>query len=191
MRQRLGRDRRSDSAVGGATPDADADPVEVAREIALRRLDQRPQTRAELAATLQARGVPDAAATQVLDRFEEVGLVDDAGFAADWARSRHGARHLSRRAVAQELRAKGISDELIEQATVGIDRDAEVEAAFEVARAKRRALVGVTYPVAYRRLAGALARKGYDTSVVAQVTKQALVGWGGDDTDPDDGLYDA
>ena len=184
-RRRLGRDRRSDPSDAGTGPEPDADPVEVAREIALRRLDQRPQTRAELASALRTRGVPDDAAVQVLDRFEEVGLVDDAKFAAGWAQSRHGARHLSRRAVALELRAKGVSAELIDQATATIDQDAELDAARQVASAKRPSLAGLAYPVAYRRLAGALARKGYGASVVAQVVRETLRGDGDDDFDGD------
>jgi regulatory protein len=79
------------------------------------------------------------------------------------------------------LRAKGVDEDLIEQATAGIDRDAEIDAAREVARGKRRSLAGLAYPVAYRRLAGALARKGYGGSVVAQVTRETLAG--GEDGD--------
>ena len=167
-----------------APPQADADPREVAREIALRRLDRRAYTRAELRTAMLARGTPEAVADEVLDRFEQVGLVDDAAFADAWTASRAGARHLSRRAVVQELRRKGVGVDLIAEATAGIDAESELAAAFAVAQAKRRSLAGLAYPVAYRRLAGALARKGYGPDIVSQVVRQSLADWGeqaGDD----------
>ena len=46
-----------------------------------------------------ARDVPAAVAERVLDRFTEVGLIDDAAFAATWVRSRHATRGLSRSAL--------------------------------------------------------------------------------------------
>jgi len=159
---------------------ADTDPVEVAREIALRRLDQRAHTRAELRAVLLARGTPEAVAEAVLGRLAGVGLVDDAAFAASWAQSRHGVRHLSRRAVAGELRAKGVDRGLIEDATNAIDDDSELAAARALAETRRRALTGLPSAVAYRRLAGTLGRKGYGPGVVGRVVRESLAEWGAD-----------
>ena len=184
-RRRLGREPTGEPE--SASPPADADPREVAREIALRRLEQRAHTRAELRTAMLARGTPEAVADELLDRFEQVGLVDDAAFAQAWTASRAGVRHFSRRAVVQELRRKGVDDDLIADATVGIDREAELIGATQVAAAKRKTLVGLAYPVAYRRLAGALARKGYGPDVVPEVVRQALAGWAEPDGDGDTG----
>ncbi|MBD4631847.1 recombination regulator RecX, partial [Xanthomonas citri pv. citri] len=73
---------------------------EEAREICLKRLDRRANTRGELADVLDSKGVPEPVREAVLDRLTEVGLIDDADFANRWAASRHGMRGLSRRAVA-------------------------------------------------------------------------------------------
>ncbi len=43
----------------------------------------------------------------ILDRFEEVGLVDDAQYAEMIVRTRHAERGLSRRAISTELRRRG------------------------------------------------------------------------------------
>ena len=62
----------------------DADPESVARTILLDQLTGRARSRKELADKLAAKDVPDEVATRLLDRFEEVGLVDDAAFARSW-----------------------------------------------------------------------------------------------------------
>ncbi|MDP9435116.1 MAG: recombination regulator RecX, partial [Actinomycetota bacterium] len=70
----------------------DDDPEEVARQVCLEQLSFAPRTCAELAASLSARGVPAGVADRVLGRFGDVGLVDDAAFAAAWVSSRHTGR---------------------------------------------------------------------------------------------------
>jgi len=68
-----------------------------------------PRTRAQLYSALSRRGVPDETAEAVLGRFAEVGLIDDAMFAASWVESRHHGRGLSARALAAELRQRGVA----------------------------------------------------------------------------------
>ena len=92
----------------GDLDDSPADPEQVARTILLRRLEAAPRTRAELATTLRERNVPDEVALRVLDRFEEVGLIDDRVFARMWVESRQRGRNLSGRALRSELRRKGV-----------------------------------------------------------------------------------
>ena len=69
--------------------DVEPDPESVARTIALRRLEAAPQTRAQLDEAMRRRGVHDEIRERVLDRFGEVGLIDDAMFAQAWVDSRH------------------------------------------------------------------------------------------------------
>src|SRR3954464_5459336 len=83
-----------------------ADPESVARKILLDQLTGRARSRSDLAAKLAQRDVPADVATRLLDRFEEVGLVDDAAFAREWVAQRQEGRGLARRALAQELRRK-------------------------------------------------------------------------------------
>jgi regulatory protein len=74
--------------------DAPGDPESVARAICLQQLTQRARSRAELATVLRRRGVPDDAARTVLDRFVEVGLIDDESLAQNLALAQHTARRL-------------------------------------------------------------------------------------------------
>src|SRR5438270_355994 len=99
------------------------DPVAEAREICLRLLTARPRTRAELHQALLRRGVAADIADQVLGRFDEIGLVDDAAFAEQWVRSRHRYQGMSRRALAVELRRKGVADPLAAEAIAAVDSE--------------------------------------------------------------------
>ena len=154
--------------------DPPADPEQVARTILLRRLEAAPRTRAELATTLRERNVPDEVALRVLDRFEEVGLIDDRVFARMWVESRQRGRSLSGRALRSELRRKGVADELIVEALDLVSPEDELAAARTVAASKARSVRGLPRATQVRRLSGALARKGYGPGLCAQVVREAL-----------------
>jgi regulatory protein len=153
----------------------DADPESVARKILLDQLTGRARTRSELATKLAQREVPADVATRLLDRFEEVGLVDDAAFAREWVEQRQSGRGLARRALAQELRRKGIDDEIVRETLDEVDPDDEVEAARMLVRAKLRSVRSLDHDKAVRRLVGMLARKGHSSSVAFRVVKEELV----------------
>ena len=158
----------------------EADPESVGRKILLDQLTGRARTRSELAVKLAGKDVPDDVATRLLDRFEEVGLVDDEAFAREWVEQRQTGRGLARRALAMELRRKGIDDETAREVLEEIDPDDEVEAARTVVRAKLRSVGSLDREKALRRLVGVLARKGHSSSVAFRVVKEELaaVGFG-------------
>ena len=155
----------------------------VAREICLRLLTDRARTRQELATALRRKGVPDEATDTVLERFDEVGLIDDAAFAGQWVRSRHARRGLARRAIAVELRRKGVSTEDAEEALAEVDPESEERRARELVDRKLRSLTVTTAEQrasAARRLVGMLARKGYGAGVAYRVVREALAEQGAD-----------
>jgi regulatory protein len=152
----------------------EADPESVARKILLDQLTGRARSRADLEKKLAQRKVPAEIATRLLDRFEEVGLVDDAAFAREWVSQRQEGRGLARRALAQELRRKGIDDEVAREALGAVDLDDEVEAARLLVRRKLRSVRGLETDKAVRRLVGMLARKGHASSVAYRVVREEL-----------------
>lgn len=157
-----------------ATDDsAEADPVAVAREIALRQLTVRARSRAELARALARKQVPEATAKTVLDRLAEVGLVDDEVFARDWLAA-GDRRQRSRRALLAELAEKGVDRDVAEAAASELDSERDYAVARAYAERKARGLGRVEAAARYRRLAGALARRGFPAPVVAQVTREVL-----------------
>jgi regulatory protein len=150
------------------------DPESVGRKILLDQLTGRARSRADLAKKLAQRGVPDDVATRLLNRFEEVGLVDDAAFAREWVAQRQEGRGLARRALAQELRRKGIEDDVAREALGDVAEDDEVEAARMLVRRKVRSVRGLESDKAIRRLVGMLARKGHSSSVAYRVVREEL-----------------
>lgn len=150
------------------------DPVERARAICLRLLTGTPRTRKQLADALHKRQVPDEAAEEVLSRLEEVGLIDDGAFADAWVESRHHGRGLARRALARELRTKGVDPTLIDAAVSQLDSEREEATARELVARKLRSTRGLDRDKRIRRLAGMLARKGYSEGLALRVVRQAL-----------------
>jgi regulatory protein len=104
--------------------------------------------------------------------MQEVGLVDDASFAADWVASRQQRRHLSRRALRRELQAKGVERSDIDSALHDVDLDSELTTARELVERKQATMSGLARDVQYRRLAGILARRGFDTAVTVQLLNE-------------------
>jgi len=153
---------------------SDTSPENVARQIALRLLESQPRTRAELERAMSRRGVPADAATAVLDRFTEVGLIDDEAFAAAWVTSRHSGRGLGRRALSQELRKRGVDDETVRQAVETVSADDERDAAVALVERRRRTMTGLPRDTQIRRLVGMLARKGFSQSLAMTVVLEAL-----------------
>ncbi|KUL52379.1 recombinase RecX [Streptomyces sp. NRRL F-4489] len=149
-------------------------PEEQARAICLRLLTGSPRTRKQLADALRERGIPEEAAEEVLSRFEDVGLIDDAAFAGAWVESRHHGRGLARRALARELRTKGVDSAVIDEAVARLDPAQEETTARELVDRKLRATRGLERDKRLRRLAGMLARKGYPEGLALRVVRQAL-----------------
>lgn len=165
------RPPRPDEIEPGEAP---SDPENVARILVLRRLDHAPRTRVELERYLTQRGIPDEAATTVLDRFTEVGLIDDLAYARGWVTSRHGTRGLGKRAVAQELRRKGVTDDIIAEALDPIDPDQERTRALQLARSRYPQVMNLPYATQVRRLMGALTRRGYDVGLASAVVREVI-----------------
>jgi regulatory protein len=157
------------------------DPESVARGICLRALTGAPKTRQQLADLLAEKGVPDDAAEAVLDRYTEVGLIDDAAFARAWVSSRQAGRGLARRALSAELRAKGVEPEVAAEAVEAVDDDDERETARRLVDRKIGGMRRLDRATATRRLMGMLARKGYNGGLAAAVVRAAL-----DDADAED-----
>ncbi|MEO6021209.1 MAG: regulatory protein RecX [Knoellia sp.] len=154
----------------GVEPDAH----DVARQIVLRQLTHAPKSRAQLEQALAKRDCDPVVAAVVLDRMQEVGLVDDEAYAGMLVRSQQVGRGLARRALAQQLRQKGIDDETAEAALDEVDPEGEEDRARELVTKRLRRLHGLEPMVQTRRLAGMLARKGYPSEVSMRVIREAL-----------------
>lgn len=184
------RRRASENYRGPAAPsvdarleqDAEPDQHEVARAIVLRQLTASAKSRKQLEDKLADRDVPEGVAREVLDRFEEVNLVDDRAYAAMYVRSRAETRKLSRSALRRELQQRGITGELADEALEQRTDEDETQDAHELVRKKlprdidvsdRKELDKVT-----RRLVSILGRKGYPPGLAFVVVREELAAHG-------------
>jgi len=173
---RGGRGRAEDEQPGGHPEDPPGDPELVARSICLKLLTMSPKTRAQLAQALAAKGIPPEAAELVLDRYTEVGLIDDDAFAQAWVSTRQTGRGLATRVLAQELQRKGIDKDVAGRALATLDPADEEQSARELVKRRLRSMRGLEPHVATRRLLGMLARKGYPSDVAFRVIRDEIPG---------------
>jgi regulatory protein len=112
----------------------------------------------------------------VLDRLTDVGLVDDVDFAEQWVRSRRVNAGKGKRALAAELRTKGVDGDVITATLESIDAGAERERAEQLVQSKlrRETLARDDDDKVLRRLVAMLARRGYGQSMALDVVRTEL-----------------
>ncbi|AKK03348.1 regulatory protein RecX [Corynebacterium epidermidicanis] len=149
------------------------------RNRALRLLDVRSRSHAELRQRLIDAEFEAALVDSVIEDLDNAGLLNDAQFAIDWVRQRHQRRGKSRLALDNELRQKGVGDRERAQALAQISIDDERVKAIELAAKKARTIREA--PVDYRqheralaKIVGVLARRGYPQSMSLDIARNAL-----------------
>lgn len=168
-------------ADGGPQQQVEQDPAKreaLARDLVYRALGMRDHSRAELRNKLARRGFDEELTERMLDKFVAAGLIDDAAFAQRWVQSRHQFSGRGRRALAQELRTKGVGEEEASAALDTVSREDERERAAELVDRK---LARVEVPEdrverdkLTQRLVGMLGRRGYHPSLALSVVLDAI-----------------
>ena len=148
-------------------------------DAALRLLGVRARSRHEMRERLVGRGFAPEEIEATMARLDEWKLLDDAEFAGEWVRSRHAGSGRGRLALKRELRTKGIADDVAAEALEAIDPEAEREIARRLAEKKLTFTAEelddhATRTKAYRRLAGALGRRGFPPDVITSVVKETI-----------------
>jgi regulatory protein len=150
-------------------------PRETARDRALNLLSFRDRSSRELEQRLLRAGYEPDEVVAALEGLQRVGLVDDERFARAVVEQQAGRRLSGRRAVAAALFAKGVDRATAEAALQELDEPgAERERADELARSRARRMMGLPPEIAFRRLSGLLARRGYPPAVCREAARSAL-----------------
>jgi regulatory protein len=145
--------------------------ADAAEDAALRILRGAGQSGTSLRRKLERRGYTPEAASAAVERCIATGYVNDAAMAASVAARHRRAGH-GRARVAADLKSKGVSAELITEALDG-QNDTEEASALAVARQlwERNGPADSRDRRAYMRVAGALQRRGFSSSVVSRVMR--------------------
>lgn len=140
--------------------------------VALRLLERRLRSRAELEAALRRRGIPPAEVVAIVGGLRRVGWIDDARFARAWIADRLALRPSGHRRLRAELLARGISTTDADEALAALlPSTTERALALEQARRRLRRLEHLPPPVARRRLIAWLQRRGFEPAVIARVLR--------------------
>jgi regulatory protein len=147
----------------------DSDECEVAYQRAIQFLNYRPRTENEIRKNLQKHSVSETVVEDVIQRLKRAGLLDDKRFADAWVENRVDLHPRSRRALAYELKQRGVDQQLIQQSLVQVDDE---QAAYQAAIRQSRKLHGLDWQDFRKKLYGYLARRGFDYETSAPVVKR-------------------
>jgi regulatory protein len=180
---------------------AEIDDPAVVLEAAIRFLEARSRSIAEVRRRLTSAGYRANLVDSAIARLIELGVLDDDAFARAWVGSRDRARPRGERALRDELRQKGIAGPVIEvvlgERRAGgpdhpDDDPARSGSTPDSAAAERllarhaRTLARVADPRQRRQRAyGLLARNGFDPEIASSLAARIALG-GPDPTDGDD-----
>jgi len=145
--------------------------AEQAMRAAMRLIDARPRSAAELRQRLRRKEFPPEVAEQAVARLGELGLVDDAAFSRMLIESRQSFRLRGQIAIRDELRRKGVSRDVVDSALADADDpEAEQERAMAVARNALRRYADAPDRLTFqRRLGGLLQRRGFSLNLIRPI----------------------
>jgi regulatory protein len=147
------------------------DQREAAYQRAVAFLDRRMRSEAEVRRHLAAHQVDEAVIAETIERLTSNGLLNDPGYAQAWIENRSEFRPRSQRALAYELRRRGLSEQTVRQALQQADLD-EAQQADQAARRHLRRLHGLERAEFIRKLSAYLARRGFPYEVVTPLVRR-------------------
>ncbi|GGH18078.1 regulatory protein RecX [Paenibacillus segetis] len=138
---------------------------------ALLYLSRKPRTAHEISLRLAEKGWSPETIKEVIERLASEGFIDDAAYALEWAGQRVKNRGKGKLWVRHELRQKGVSKPLIEEALNEVSEEDEFDSALQLGAKKWRATKGETLD--RKRKTGAfLMRRGYSGGLVSKVISE-------------------
>jgi len=134
------------------------DQLETATQKALHFISYRPRSTSEVRKNLEGKQIPSIVIEKVMKRLEKNSLLNDESFAKLWVDNRNDFHTRSRIALRMELKAKGISEELIDHVLENFDEDG---LAYKAGIKYSNRLKKLDYPLFRKKLSSHLASKGF------------------------------
>lgn len=139
----------------------------------MRLLRFRPRSIKEMARRLKQKGHRSFIIARVIDELEDKKLLDDRIFAKLWIGDRITLKPSGKSLLVRELKSKGVSDTVIEEAFASFDGDYdEYETAFLLARKKAALLKGIDEEKAKKRMLDFLSRRGFSYDTIWKILKE-------------------
>jgi len=148
---------------------ARAEAREKAHEKALRFLEPRPRSVAEVKEHLRKKKFPAEIIDETLARLKDAQLLDDDAFAQYWVENRETFRPRGGRALRFELKRKGVPDAAITEAIGDVDETDGAYRAVETRAQRWRALERRAF---FEKVTAFLVRRGYAYDLAKQTAKR-------------------
>ena len=145
------------------------DARETAYQRALNLINFRPRSEVEIRQNLQRHKLEEETIQYVLERLKDHGLVNDAGFAQVWVENRAELRPRSRRALAFELKQRGIDTAIIEQT---LDKVDDSEMAYQAAQRHVHKIKNLEWREFRLKMLRYLAQRGFTYDVSAEAARR-------------------
>ena len=145
------------------------DQRETAYQRALNLINFRPRTELEIRQNLRRHNMEEAIILYVLGRLKDSGLVNDAGFAQIWVDNRAELRPRSRRALAFELKQRGVDSAIIEQTLDKVDDSAM---AYQAAQRRAQRIKNFEWREFRLKMLRYLAQRGFAYEVSAEAARR-------------------
>ncbi|HZO28265.1 MAG TPA: RecX family transcriptional regulator [Chloroflexota bacterium] len=138
-------------------------------DAALRFLGSRPRSEREIRDRLARHEFDVTVVDVVIERLRHMRLVDDADFAAYWVEQRATHRPRGARLLRQELRQKGVSQDVLAEA---LPTEDDEDGAYRTAQRKATSLRALDERTFKQRLGGFLQRRGYGYETIKPVVNR-------------------
>jgi regulatory protein len=141
--------------------------------IALKALDRKERTVAELGSWLRARGVAPGDVEEVVDRLVSTGVLDDGRYARRYAEDKRELRRWGSERIRAALLERGVSPQDVEEALADTGGEQEIELAVGLLRERGADLAD---PAERQGALGLLIRRGYESEVAYEAIRRARRG---------------
>lgn len=145
------------------------DAAEVALQRAVRFLSYRPRSEKEIIDNLRKHETPEKVIESIMARLTGNGMVNDRNFARLWIENRSTFRPRGSYALRTELRQKGITDKVIEEALTDLDEDS---LAYAAGRKKAPKIKTDDEQEFRNKMYGFLSRRGFSYETIAEVVRK-------------------
>ncbi|CAG0961895.1 Regulatory protein RecX [Anaerolineales bacterium] len=132
-------------------------------------LSYRARSEKEIRQNLRKHEISEEVIEETLERLRKAGLANDNDFARAWVENRSTFRPRSKKALAIEMRQKGLDDEAIQASLSDVDEEA---LAYETGLKRAARFKGLEQNEFRKKLSEFLARRGFSYSVVVSVVSR-------------------
>lgn len=165
--------KRPGTVEPGSGLSAADNPSEAARELLLRELTKGPRSAAQLERLLVKHDCPEELISELIERYKEVGLVNDVAYAKALVNTRRNLKKLAKPMIKRELLAAGVTEDDFTEVLDSISRESELELAVELAAKKLRTCQNLPLEAQVRRTSGYLARRGFSGGLISEAIRVA------------------